>query len=137
MSFNFNTKDECIATHTGSGLEEKKTFILRTSTMKLKHADMKWKFFIRKRVVINQSAIKRYRNLMPGNIVPVPYRISTQDLKVLSSEMDRAPKGTRLSARCRFIGPKKLSISGLNPIPLALVMSLHASKTLRKGPYKT
>jgi hypothetical protein len=24
MSFNFNTKDECIATRTGSGLEEKK-----------------------------------------------------------------------------------------------------------------
>jgi hypothetical protein len=33
-------------------------------------------------------------------------------------------------------GPKKSRFPGPNPLPLALVMYLHASKTLRTGPYK-
>jgi hypothetical protein len=33
-------------------------------------------------------------------------------------------------------GPKNSHFSGPNPLPLALVMDLHASKTLRMGPYK-
>jgi hypothetical protein len=33
-----------------------------------------------------------------------------------------APNGTRLSARCHFTGPKKLSISRAHPLPLTQVM---------------
>ncbi len=39
-----------------------------------------------------------------------------------------------------FFGPKKVSVSRAqrpNPLPLALVMDRHASKTLRTGPYKS
>jgi hypothetical protein len=42
-----------------------------------------------------------------------------------------------LRARCHSQGPKKVSIPGPNPIPLALVMDLPASKALRTGPYKS
>ncbi len=35
--------------------------------------------------------------------------------------------GTRLSARCHFTGPKKLSNSGPNPLPLALVMDMQCT----------
>ncbi len=38
------------------------------------------------------------------------------------SRVFRTPNGTRLSARCRFTGPKKLSISRAQPLPLALVI---------------
>jgi hypothetical protein len=48
-----------------------------------------------------------------------------------------APNSTRLMARCHFTGPKKVSISRANPLPLAFVMDLHASKTLRTGPHKS
>ncbi len=34
-------------------------------------------------------------------------------------------------------GPKKSRFPGPNPLPLALVMDLHASKTLCTGPYKS
>jgi len=34
-------------------------------------------------------------------------------------------------------GPKNSRFPGPNPLPLALVMYLHASKTLRTGPYKS
>jgi hypothetical protein len=40
------------------------------------------------------------------------------------------PKQTRLTVRCHFTGPKKSRIPGPNPLPLALVMDLHTSKTL-------
>jgi hypothetical protein len=43
------------------------------------------------------------------------------------------PKGARLSARCHFTGPKKLSISRPKPLPFVLVMDLHVSKTLLAG----
>ncbi len=45
--------------------------------------------------------------------------------------------GTRLSARCHFIGPKNTPFPGPNTLPLALVMDHHASKTLCTGPYKS
>jgi hypothetical protein len=35
-----------------------------------------------------------------------------------------------------FTGPKKYRFPGPTPLPLALVMELHASKTLCTGPYK-
>jgi hypothetical protein len=41
-----------------------------------------------------------------------------------------APNDTCLSAWCHFTGPKKLSNSREKPLPLALVMDMHASKTL-------
>jgi hypothetical protein len=34
-------------------------------------------------------------------------------------------------------GPKNSRFPGPNPVPLALVMDLQASKTLRTGPYKS
>jgi hypothetical protein len=34
-------------------------------------------------------------------------------------------------------GPKNSQIPGPNPLPLALVMDMHASKTLRTGLYKS
>ncbi len=40
-----------------------------------------------------------------------------------------APNGTRLSARCHFTGP--------NPLPLPLVMDMHASNTLCTGLHKS
>ncbi len=48
-----------------------------------------------------------------------------------------APNGTRLSARCHFTGPKKLSNSRAQPLPLAQIMDMHASKTLCTGLYKS
>ncbi len=48
-----------------------------------------------------------------------------------------APNGTRLLARCHFTGPKNSQIPGPNPLPLALVMDMHASKTLCTGLYKS
>jgi hypothetical protein len=47
------------------------------------------------------------------------------------------PNGTRLTALCHFTGPKKVLISRANPLPLALVMDLPASKALPTGPYKS
>jgi hypothetical protein len=44
-----------------------------------------------------------------------------------------APNGTRLSAQCHFTGPKDSGIPGPNPLPLALVLDMNASKTLCKG----
>ncbi len=41
----------------------------------------------------------------------------------------------RLDAITR--GPKNSRFPGPNPFPLALAMDLHASKTLRTGPYKS
>ncbi len=34
-------------------------------------------------------------------------------------------------------GPKKSDFLGPTPLPLARVMNMHASKTLRTGPYKS
>ncbi len=49
-----------------------------------------------------------------------------------------APNGTRLTARCHLTGPKKSRFPGPIPLPLALVIDLHASKDyLRTGPYKS
>jgi hypothetical protein len=48
-----------------------------------------------------------------------------------------APNGTCLLARCHFTGPKILEFHGPNPLPLSLVMDMHASKTLCTGPYKS
>jgi hypothetical protein len=48
-----------------------------------------------------------------------------------------SPNGTRLSALCHFTGPKNSPFPGPNPLPLAHVMYLPASKTLRTGPYKS
>jgi hypothetical protein len=36
-----------------------------------------------------------------------------------------------------FTGPEKISISSVNPLPLALVMDLPATKALRTGSYKS
>jgi hypothetical protein len=47
-----------------------------------------------------------------------------------------APNGTRPTARCYFTGPKKVSISKAQPLPLALVMDFPAS-TLHTGPYQS
>jgi hypothetical protein len=47
-----------------------------------------------------------------------------------------APNGTRLSARCISQGPKYSQGPGPNPLPLAFVKDMHASKTLRRGLYK-
>jgi hypothetical protein len=47
----------------------------------------------------------------------------------------RAPNGTRLTTRCHFREPKKVSISRAQPLSLALVMVLHASNTLHTVPY--
>ncbi len=44
--------------------------------------------------------------------------------------------GTHLTARCLFIGPKKVSISRAYSLPLALGMDMPASKALRTGPYR-
>ncbi len=46
-----------------------------------------------------------------------------------------APNGTRLTARCHFKKPQKVSISRAQPLPLVLVMVLHASNTLHTVPY--
>jgi hypothetical protein len=49
-----------------------------------------------------------------------------------------AANGTRLTARSDFTEPKKISISREpNPLKIALVMDLAASKALRTGPYKS
>jgi hypothetical protein len=54
--------------------------------------------------------------LKPPNDIPLGYACGTS-----------APNGIRLPARCHFTGPK---ISRAQPLPLALLMYLHASKTL-------
>jgi hypothetical protein len=51
----------------------------------------------------------------------------------LGSENFWATNGTRLTVRCHFIGPKNVSISWAQTLPLALVMDLPASKALRYG----
>jgi hypothetical protein len=48
-----------------------------------------------------------------------------------------APNGTRLSAQCHFTEPKKLSNSRAQPLPLAFVRDMHASKTLCTTLYKS
>ncbi len=46
------------------------------------------------------------------------------------SQVFWAPNGTCLLARCHFTGPK-------NPLPLALIMDMHTSKTLCTELYKS
>ncbi len=52
-----------------------------------------------------------------------PLRGQVGGVWALETSIFWAPNGTRLKGRCHFTGPK--------PLPLALVMDLHASKTLR------
>jgi hypothetical protein len=53
-------------------------------------------------------------------------------LKILSTVF-WVTNGTRLSARCLSQCPKNSRIPGPNPLPLALIMDMHASKTLCTG----
>jgi hypothetical protein len=47
-----------------------------------------------------------------------------------------APNGTRLLARWHFTGPKKLSNFRAQPLPLALLMNMHASKNYKSYVHK-
>ncbi len=49
----------------------------------------------------------------------------------------RASNSICLTSRCHFTGPKKVLISRVQPLPLAFIMYLPASKALRTGPYES
>jgi hypothetical protein len=55
-------------------------------------------------------------------------------LLMWAKQIHWALNGTRLTARCNFRGPKKSRFPGPNPLPLAQVMDLPASKALHTWP---
>jgi hypothetical protein len=62
----------------------------------------------------------------------IPKGISHTSFK--TSHMNKK-KTIHFQPRCQFTGPKNSRFPGPSPLPLALVMDMHASKTLCTGLY--
>ncbi len=80
---------------------------------------------------LNETSTDQLENRV-GMAGPNPFLLQASVAKCIVP--DWAPNDTRLLARCHFQGPKKSRFPGPNPLPLALVLDMHASKTLRTRP---